>query len=375
MPEPRLRRLLRPQLVLRDRPPGWLRGTGLTSLSLVVALGLGALLLLATGVDPIGAYLAILDAAFLGGPFALADTATRATPLIITGLACALAFRAQLWNVGAEGQLLVGAWAATGVASFWLPPDAPSWLMLAAMAGAAFAAGAAYGAVPGVLRGRLGTSEILTSLMLVYVAVEWNKYWIYSPWSDRGFQMTPVFPESAWLPTLAGLLGENGPDLRGSQAHLGLLLALVVAAVLWIVMKRTRFGFELNLMGSSPRTAEYTGVAVARRTALVLALSGGIAGLAGMVEVSGVVHRLQESFSPGYGFTGILIAWLARLHPAGIVLASFLFGGLLVGAKEVQPGGVATMLQGVVLLTLIAFELSFRYQLVFRAGARAEEDA
>ncbi len=335
--------------------------------SLVLALALGALVLLAAGIDPVGAYRAIAVAAFFGGIPSLADTATQATPLVFTGLACGVAFRAGLWNIGAEGQLLVGAWAATGVAGAWLAPDTPAMVMLPAMAVAAVVAGAAWGAVPGLLRARFGVSEILSSLMLVYVAVQWNNAFVYTLWSDRGFQMTPVFPESAWMPSLAALLGPLAPDLRGSQAHVGLMVALVAAGVAGWVGSRTRFGYELRVMGASRATAHYAGIPVARRTVLVMALSGALAGLAGMVEVSGVVHRLQEHFSPGYGFTGILIAFLGRLDPVGIVLASVLFGGLLVGAREVQPQGVATVLQGVVLLALVGSDLLVR-RLVARAG-------
>ena len=351
----------------RGQTPNWALSLLVPVVSLVVALLLGALVLAAAGVDPVGAFRAIAVAAFLGGIPSLADTATQATPLVFTGLACGVAFRAGLWNVGAEGQLLVGAWAATGVAGVWLPAGTSAAVMLAAMALAAVVAGAAWGAVPGLLRARFGVSEILSSLMLVYVAVQWNNAFVYTLWSDRGFQMTPVFPESAWMPTLSSLLGPLAPDLRGSQAHAGLVVAVVAAVVAGWVGSRTRFGFELRVMGASRATAHYAGIAVARRTVLVMALSGALAGLAGMVEVSGVVHRLQEHFSPGYGFTGILIAFLGRLNPGGVVLAAVLFGGLLVGAREVQPQGVASVLQGVVLVSLVASDLLVR-RLVARAG-------
>lgn len=358
------------KLVPRQDTGSGLFTAGLTLAALLVSLLLGALLLLGLGCDPLAVYRAILDTAFLGGLYSLGDTATKATPLILTGLACALTFRTGLWNVGAEGQLLVGAWAATGVASFWLPESTPGLVVLMALAAAA--TGALFAGIPGLLKARFGTSEILSSLMLVYVAIQWNNYWIYSPWSDRGFAMTPRFPRSAWLPPLSGLPGLEG--LRGGAAHLGLIPALVLALLVWLLMFRTRLGFELKIQGSGPRTAEYAGIPVARNTVLVMMLSGALAGLAGMVEVSGVVHRLQESFSPGYGFTGILIAWLARLHPAGIVLASFLLGGLLVGAKEIQPAGIPSMLQGVILLTFIGFELARRYRLVPGSAAKGGGD-
>ena len=356
------------ELRARSLPLRGPRAWALSVVALVLALALGLVVLALTGVDPLGAYGAMLDATVLGGWPGIADTLTQATPLVLTGLGCALAFRAGLWNVGAEGQLLVGAWAATGVASVWVGPGHGRLVTLGLMTLAGFAAGALWGAVPGVLRAHARTNEILSSLMLTYVAVQWNNYWIYSPWSDRGFQMTPVFPRSAWMPTVADFLG-GGSALRGSQLHLGLVFALVLVVGVWLLVSRTRLGYELGLLGANPDTAHYAGVPVARRIVQVLALSGGLAGLAGMLEVSGVVHRLQEHFSPGYGFSGILVAWLARLHPAGVVVAALLFAVLLVGAKQVQPSGVATMLQGVVLLALIACEVLYRYRVVRRDAA------
>jgi len=221
------------------------------------------------------------------------------------------------------------------------------------MAMAGFVAGAAWGAVPGLLRARFGTSEILTSLMLVYVAAHFNNYFIYSVWSDRGFQMTRLFPRDCWLWRVSDL-ASSWPGAAGLTVHSGFVLALLLAGVLWFVMFRTRFGFELKVTGINERTAHYAGMPVRRNVVLVMMLSGGLAGLAGMCEVAGVVHRLQENFSPGYGFTAILVAWLARLNPAAIVLVSFLLSGLLVGAREIQPSGIAMMLQGIVLTCVVA---------------------
>jgi simple sugar transport system permease protein len=305
------------------------------------------------GIPSPAAFAAIIRSGFTGGLFALSDTLTVATPLILCGLACALAFKARLWNVGAEGQLFLGAWAATGVAIALLPQGTPGLLALTCMAIAGFAAGAAWGAIPGVLRARFGTSEILTSLMLVYVAVQWNNYFIYSVWSDRGFQMTRIYPREFWLPRVSDL-APSWPGAAGLTLHAGFLLALLLAALLWFVLFRTRFGFELKVTGVSERAAHYAGMPVKRNIVLSMALSGGLAGLAGMCETAGVVHRLQENFSPGYGFTAILVAWLARLDPAAIVLVSVLLSGLLVGAREIQPSGIAMMMQGIILTSVVA---------------------
>lgn len=339
---------------------------------LAVGLVLGALLLEVFGVSSAAAYATILKAGLTGGLYAWSDTMTKATPLILCALGCAVAFRAGLWNVGAEGQLFLGAWAATGVASFLLPPDIPGVVMLTAMAVAGAAAGAAWGAVPGYLKARLSVSEVLTTLMLTYVAVHWNNYFIYSLWSDRGFQMTPVYPASAWLPRLSDAAG-SVPAFAGLTLHVGFVIALVAAAALWVLMYRTRFGFEVRISGVSPKVAHHAGMPVARNVVLVMALSGALAGLGGACETAGVVHRLQESFSPGYGFTAILVAWLARLNPAAIVAVSLLLSALLVGAKQIQPSGIAMMLQGVVLLCVVAADFFARYSV--RRTAAVQRDA
>jgi len=331
------------------------RRAAVTALALVAGLALGALFLVAAGINPLAAYAAMARAAFFGGAYSLSDTAVKATPLILCGLGCALAFRMRLWNVGAEGQLLLGAWAATGVASAWLPADMPRLLMLTSMALAAMAAGALYAALAGWLKARAGVSEILTTLMLVYVATHWNNYWIFGPWSQGGFPLTPVFPASARLWRLSGL-----------TLHAGFVLALLMAALVWWLLRRSRLGFEVEVIGDSPEVARSVGMPVARDVVLVLAASGALAGLAGMVEVSGVVFRLQERFSPGYGFTAIIVAWLARLHPGAVVVVALLLGGLLVGSREVQPAGIATMLQGLLLFCVVGSELFMRYRLVRR---------
>ncbi len=340
-----------------------------TAGAVALALVLGAVLLRMCEVDPLAAYVALFRAGLLGGPYALSDTAVKATPLILCGLGCAVAFRARLWNVGAEGQLLMGAWAAAGVASFGGPLTAlPSPLLLAVMALCATLAGGAWGALAGALRARLGVSEIISSLMLVYVAQQWLKYFIFGPWSEGGFPLTPLLPRAAWLPRLSDW-ADAAPALSGLTAHAGFLLALACCVGLHLLLGRTAWGFELRVLGDSAPAARYMGLSVAARTFWAMALSGALAGLAGFCEVAGVVHRLQDRFSPGYGFVAIAVAWLARLHPLGVLLAAVLFGALLVGAKEVQPGGIAMMLQGLLMLVTVAGDLLIRYRVRLKAAA------
>jgi simple sugar transport system permease protein len=178
--------------------------------------------------------------------------------------------------------------------------------------------------------------------------------------------LTPLFPAAARLPSLAGL-ADRVPGLAGLTLHAGCALALALALLLWWWLRASRFGFTLALLGASPRAARGAGVDVERHIIAVLALSGALAGLAGMVEVSGVVFRLQERFSPGYGYSAIIVAWMARLHPLGIALVGWLLAALMVGSREVQPAGIATMLQGLLLFVVVGADVLARYRLVWRA--------
>jgi ABC-type uncharacterized transport system permease subunit len=198
--------------------------------------------------------------------------------------------------------------------------------------------------------------------MLNYVAILWNNFFIYGPWSERGFGLTPQFPRNAWLPRFTDY-AEAFPAFRGMTAHFGIFIAIVIAIILWFVWRHTRWGFEVTIVGDNPRAARYAGISLTRNIILVMALSGGLAGLAGMSEVAGVVHRLQERFSPGYGFTAIIIAWLAKLNPLNIIFVSYLFAGLLVGGDAIQPAGIADLLQGVILFVVVGGEMMLRYRL------------
>lgn len=350
---------LRIQIWRAQTQPRWL--TLLSPVILVIlSLIVGAGLLSLTGANPWFVYRRMAQLAF-GSLYGWSDTTVKATPLILAGLGVSIAFRMRLWNIGAEGQLLIGAFFATGTALYLLPADTPKLPMLAAMAVAGFIGGALWAFIPGVLKAKLNVNEIITTLMLGYVAALWNNYFVYGPWSERGFGLTPQFPRSAWMPRFTDY-GEAVPALRGLTAHFGIFLAIGLAIVLLIVWQRTKWGFEIRIIGDNPRAARYAGINLSRNIILVMLLSGGFAGLAGMSEVSGVVHRLQERFSPGYGFTAIIIAWLAKLNPLGIILVSYLFGGLLVGGDAIQPAGIAQLLQGVILFVVVGGEMLLRYR-------------
>ncbi|KPV50754.1 ABC transporter permease, partial [Kouleothrix aurantiaca] len=230
---------------------------------------------------------------------------------------------------------------------------------------AGMAAGAAWGFIPGILKARFNVNEIISTLMLNYIAIAWNDFFIFGVWSEGGFQMSAVFPKNAWLPRLADF-ARSVRAFSGLTTHLGLLFALVAAVVVWLILNRSRWGYEIRLIGDNPRAAQYAGIPIARHTVLVLMLSGALAGLAGMSEISGVVHRLQGQISPGYGFTGIIVAWLAKLNPFAIILVSILFGALILAGREIQPSGIPKMIQGIVLVCLIASDFLLRYRVRLR---------
>ena len=338
--------------------PRWL-SPALTAGALAVALTISAVILAIAGADPVRVYVHIISSS-LGSAGAISDTLVKSTPLILTGLACALAFRMRLWNIGAEGQLLLGAWAASAVVLVpLLPAGTPGVVVLGAMLVAGFLGGAFWGLIPGFLRTRFGVNEIIATLMLNSIAFAWIQYWVFGPWTEGGFQMSARFPAEAWLPRLSDL-AEAVPAFRGMTVHGGFLIALVAAVVVWFIVERSSWGYEIRLIGDNPRAARYAGIWIARNVLLVFAVSGGLAGIAGMTEVAGVVHRLQDNFSPGYGYTAIIVAYLAKFHPLRVVPVAILFGALLLAGREIQPSGVPAMIQGIILFCLITSEVFLR---------------
>jgi simple sugar transport system permease protein len=326
---------------------------------MIAALMVGGIVLHATGENPLEVYRAMLRGA-LGDRNGVAETVVKATPLLLTGLGVSVAFRMQLWNIGAEGQLYFGAILTSYVALF-LMPGAPSWVMIPAMIVAGLIGGALWGFIPGILRGYFGANETITSLLLNYVAILFSDWLVHGPWKNPvgfGFPGTETFPDAAWLPRWGT-----------TRVHLGFLLGLAAAVVLWLLLRRTRWGYEVSVMGENPRAARYAGMRTRRAIVVVMMLSGALAGLAGMSEVAGIGHQLQRNLSPGYGYTAIIVAWLGRLNPFGIIVVSFLLAALLVGGDQLQtslglPAAIAPMLQGTILFFLLGGEILTRYRVV-----------
>jgi len=329
--------------------------------AILVALIIGGFIILIAGGDPFATYGHIARASF-GSLGVFSDTMVKAIPLMFIGLACALAFQMRLWNIGAEGQFFMGAWGASTVVLLpILPKDTPQWLFILVMVIAGLVCGAIWGFIPGILKAKLQVNEIITTLMMNYIAVSWVNYFIFAVWTEGGFQMSAMFPKNAWLPRLTDL-AEQVPIFRGLTTHFGLVLALLAAVVIWFILFRSQWGYEIRLLGDNPNAARYSGISVTRNTVFVFMLSGALAGLAGMSEITGVVHRLQSAISPGYGFTGIIVAWLAKLNPFGVILVSILFGALILAGREIQPSGIPKMIQGIILVCLIASDFILRYK-------------
>jgi len=350
-----------------DEPPAWY--PLVVSLSaVVVALILGGIVIAFVGGNPFLSYVHIARASF-GSIGVLSDTIVKATPIILTALACSIAFRMKLWNIGAEGQFIMGAWGASAIVlAPVLPAETSRWLFIPVMALAGMGMGALWGFIPGYLKAKFNVNEIISSLMLNYIAVSWVNFWIFGVWSEGGFQMSAKFPESAWLPRLADY-ASGVPFFRGLTTHAGLLFGIVSAIILWFIVYRSRWGYEIRLIGDNPQAAKYAGVSIIRNTILVMALSGALAGLGGMSEVTGVVRRLQTSpLNAGYGFTGIIVAWLAKLNPLVIMVVSILFGALILAGREIQPSGIPKMIQGIILVCLIASDFLLRYRVSIVRG-------
>lgn len=335
-------------------------------ISFLLALVVGGILLLAAGANPLDTYRAMFDGAF-GTPYARSETLVRAIPLMLTGLAVSIAFRMKFWNIGAEGQLAMGAIATAGLPLFVLGDSGlPVWLLLVLMGVAAFAAGALWGLIPAALKGYLQVNEIITTLMMNYVAILFLDYLYTGPWKDKagfGFPGTASFKEIAALPRLPQELGFG-------RVHVGLFLAIIAALLIWLVLQRTKWGYEIRVIGENPEAARYAGISLVRNILMAMMLSGGLAGLAGFGQVAGIAFRLQKGIVVGDGFTAIIIAWLAKLHPLGVLLVAVLMAALNTGGDQLTitmrlPAAMAGVLQGAILFFVLGGDIFVRYRLRF----------
>ncbi len=353
------------------------RGVAIRSAPLVLAL-LGALLvgaamLVILGADPLAAYAAMVTGVF-GSVSGFTQSLVKATPLLLVGLGICIAFRASVINIGAEGQIILGAVAATAFGLGFR--NWPGWLLLPGVFIAGFAAGAFWGFIPGFLKARMAVNEILSTVMMNAIASQFMLLMLRGPLMDPSgvhagtyLPQSERLPESVWLPRL----------VPQTLLHVGAIFAVVMAVLVYIFLWRTTIGYRIRAVGLNPDASRYAGIPVPFYQALSLTLAGGLAGLAGVVEVVGVQHRLLDGITGGYGFSGIVAALFGGLHPLGLIPASWLFGSLLVGADKMQravqvPSALVQALSGLIVLFVVGSQMWSR-RLAERRQVAAEAEA
>ena len=297
----------------------------------------------------------------------LAELLLKASPICLIGLGLALAYRANVWNIGAEGQMLVGGVAASGVAIYF--DGVTAWWVLALMMFAGVLGGMIWAAIPAFLRSRFNTSEILVSLMLTYVAPQLIIYLVSGPWRDpqgMNFPLSIMFGPSALYPLFSG--DWHWTFWKGTRINASVFLTLAAIPLIWLFMRKSFAGYRMSVGGLAPMAARYAGFSERRTIWSAMLISGALAGLAGMGEVAGPIGQLQSTWSPGYGFTAIIVVFVGRLHPVGIVLSSLLMALLYLGGEAVQtslqlPQALSGVFQGLLLFCLLGCDLFVNFRL------------
>ncbi len=332
-----------------------------------IAFSVGGLIFACLGVNPLTAYGAMFKGVF-GSFNSFSEVLVKATPLTFTGLAVVVAGVMMLWNIGAEGQLVWGGIFAAGTALF-LFPTAPAFVLIPLAIVASAVGGTLWALIPGALKARFQVNEILTTLLLNYVAIIYMEHLFYGPWRDpAGYG----FPGTAQLPEAAHLV-----RFLGSRIHLGFPLALFCAVVLYFLLNKSIWGYQVRVIGQEQRAAHYAGFNVNGKILTVMGLSGALAGMAGMAEVCGIHYRLQTGLAVGYGYDGIIVAWLAMLNPLAVPFVAILLGALFVGGEQLQtvlglPSTIALILEAALLFGLFSGQAMVQYKIVF-GGSGAQD--
>jgi simple sugar transport system permease protein len=332
-----------------------LRVAGVPLFSVLLAVGIGSIIIKASGYDPLLAFSALFQGAF-GGPRQIGETLLRATPLILTGLAVGFGFRANLFNIGAEGQLILGSMGAAWLGL--LLAGLPTWASLPLILIGSAIFGAAWAFIPALLKAKVGAHEVITTMMFSWIALYLTSWIVGGPLKAPGaVPQSPMLPAQVWLPTLDQVI----PGLVPMRAHFGFIIGLIAAVAVALILRRTTLGYEVRAVGLNPSAAENGGISVAKTTVWALCISGALAGMAGASQVLGETHRFfdQVSAGSGFGFTGIAVALLAKNDPVGIVLAAILFGALNAGAGTMQleadvPQKIILIVQGLVIFFVAA---------------------
>lgn len=326
--------------------------------AVALTMVIGAIIFSAIGFNGIGAVREIFLTP-LTNAYKWQDLGVKAAPLIIIGVGLSIAYRANVWNIGAEGQYIMGGLAATWVAL--ASHGTGGWWTLPVMMIAGVLGGAAYAAIPALLKTRLNVNEILTSLMLTYASVQLIYYLVRAPWKDpmgMGFPQTRRFASEALLPNI----------IPGTIVHAGVPIAIIVALIAWFIMSRSVFGYQMRVVGAAPHAARYGGFSENKTIWLALLVSGGLAGFAGMLEVAGPFQRMVPGFPTNYGFTAIIVAFLGRLNPFGVIFAGIVMAITFVGGEVAQTtiglsNSATGVFQAMMLFFLLAGDILVRYRI------------
>lgn len=325
-------------------------------IAVLCALVATGLIIFFIGYNPLEMYGAMIKGSLMS-VYRFQETINKAIPLVVISLGIAIAFKMKFWNIGAEGQFYMGAFAATYFALNFAFLPKPVLLLIMALA--ALVSGAIWCFIPGVLKAKLGTNETLVTLMMNYIAIKWITYLQYGPWkaaNSTNFPRIALFDDAAVLPKVFGV-------------HIGWIVALVLAALVYIFLKKTKLGYEITVVGENVSTAKYSGMNVTKILLIAVSLSGAVCGLAGMMQASAIERTLTYQMSGGIGFTAIITCWLAKLNPIAVVFVSFFFAILIQGGNYIQvamsiPAAIAEVLQGIILFFVLGSEFFTRYKIV-----------
>jgi len=347
-------------------------------LATFAALAVGAIMLLILRVSPVEAYSALWEGAF-GSTNAVAETLVKATPLLLVGLGICIAFRANVINIGGEGQMIIGGILATQIGLTFT--DWPGWLVIVTAIVAGFVGGAIWGGIPGLLKAYFNVNEILSTVMMNAIAVQIMNFMLRGPMIDPAqAELASKIPQTARL-----LEAFRLPRLIPTRLHLGFLIAVVLAILVYILLWRTTLGYRIRAVGQNPHASRYGGIRVRQRIVIALLLSGAFAGLAGAIQVYGVNYRMitdgsASGFTGSAGFNGIVAALFGQLHPIGTIPASIFFGALLVGANKMQrvvqiPSALITALNGLVVIFVVSSEIWRKRRQLRRLSSDESDDA
>ncbi len=348
----------------RQQTPRYLKAL-IPVISLLLGLFIGALAILITGINPLLVYKGLFLNAF-GSWYAFSETLVAAVPLILITSGLIVVFRMNVWNIGAYGQYIMGAIFSSYFALF-ASNGLSKPVMLTVMVIASMVGGAIWALIPTFLKIFWEVNEVITTLLLNYIALYILKFLMYGPWknpSSYGFPLSKTFPDTAILPII----------FKGTRLTIAIIFALLAVLVVWFLIKKSKFGYEVRVIGDNPLAARYAGISVNRNIIIGMAISGALAGLAGMTEVSGIVHYLQVKIGADYGYTSIIVAWIAYLDPLITVLASVLFGGLASGGYSIQitmrvSYGIVGLIESITLFSLVGAQIFLNYRIRWKNGS------